>query len=122
MAEKMICRGSIIIVRYPFTDLSGFKLRPAVVVTPDDLLSVLDDVLCAFVTTVIPDKTLPTDLIITTDHSDFAATGLKTISLIRAHKLALLHKSLVQRHLGNVSKSLLEQLDARLKKAVGISE
>jgi len=120
VAAKII-RGSVVLVRYPFTDLSGSKLRPAIIITPDDLLATLDDVLCAFVTTIIPDKTLPTDLIVQTNDPDFAATGLNEMSMIRAHKLTLLHRSLVQRHLGVMSKALLDQLNQRLKKAVGVS-
>jgi len=120
MAAKIV-RGSIILVRYPFTDLSGSKLRPAIIVTPDDLLATLDDALCAFVTTIIPDKTLPTDLIVQANDPDFTATGLQQTSMIRAHKLTLLHRSLVQRHLGGMSRVLLEQLDRCLKKAVGVN-
>ncbi len=120
MAAKIV-RGSVVLVRYPFTDLSGSKLRPAIIVTPDDLLVTLDDALCAFITTIIPDKTLPTDLIVQTGNPDFAATGLNGTSMIRAHKLTLLHRSLVQRHLGVMSKAFLNQLDQCLKKAVGVN-
>lgn len=121
MAEKIIGRGSVVLIRYPFTDLSGFKMRPAVIVMPDDLLAVLDDVLCAFVTTMIPDKALPTDLIVSISSSDFAATGLKQTSMIRAHKLALLHKSLVHSHLGKLDNQSLEKLNTCLKIAVGLA-
>ncbi len=120
MAAKIV-RGSVVLVRYPFTDLSGSKLRPAIIVTPDDLLAILDDVLCAFVTTIIPDKILPTDLILRNNDPDFAVMGLQQTSMIRTHKLTLLHRSLVQRHLGSMSNVLLEQLDHCLKKAVGVS-
>jgi len=118
--KEFLERGSVVLIRYPFTDLSGSKLRPAIIVTPNDRIAVLDDMLCAFVTTGIPDKTLPTDLILNINDPDFVATGLKQTSLIRAHKLTLLHRSLIQRHLGNISKGLQEQLDQRLEKAVGV--
>ncbi|MGH7492139.1 MAG: type II toxin-antitoxin system PemK/MazF family toxin [bacterium] len=120
MAAKTITRGSVVLIRYPFTDLSGTKLRPAVIVTPNDLIPLLDDILCAFVTTVIPDRALATDLTIHSTDQDFPSTGLRGTSVIRAHKLALLHHSLVQRHLGQMSKRLLKELDQYLKKAVGI--
>ncbi len=120
--KEFIERGSVVLIRYPFTDLSGSKLRPAIIVTPNDLIAILDDTLCAFVTTKIPDKILPTDLILNINDPDFVATGLKQTSMIRAHKLTLLHRSLIQRNLGNISKGLQEQLDQRLEKAVGVEQ
>lgn len=47
--------------------------------------------------------------------------GLIGTSMRRAHPLALLHRSLVQRHLGVMSRTLLNQLDVRLGKAVGVN-
>ena len=38
MAESVVKRGSVVLIRYPFTDLTGVKVRPALVVTPDQLL------------------------------------------------------------------------------------
>lgn len=68
----------------------------------------------------MPDKTLPTDLIITPALPGFVATGLKQTSIIRAHKLALLHKSLVQSNLGKLDDVLIENRNDCLKIAVGI--
>ena len=38
MAQSIVKRGSVMSIRYPFTDLTGAKVRPALVVTPDHLL------------------------------------------------------------------------------------
>jgi len=85
----------MVLVRYPFTDLSGTKVRPAVVLTPDHLMRRLDDVLCLFVSSSIPVESLPTDFILEPGHSSFPGAGLKYRSVFRTHKLALLNKSLV---------------------------
>ena len=45
MAQSIVKRGSVVLIRYPFTDLTA-KVRPALVVTPDHLLPRLEDVLC----------------------------------------------------------------------------
>jgi mRNA-degrading endonuclease toxin of MazEF toxin-antitoxin module len=55
MVNRKVRRGSIVLALYPFTDLSGTKARPAVVVTPDFLLPQIDNVLCLFISS----KTLP---------------------------------------------------------------
>jgi mRNA interferase MazF len=83
MGSSVTRRGSVVLVRYPFSDLSGFKVRPAVVLTPDSLIAVLDDVLCLFVSSVIPKKLLPTDLVIESSHLSFPGTGLKHRSVLR---------------------------------------
>ena len=35
MAQAVVRRGSVVLIRYPFTDLIGAKVRPALVLTPD---------------------------------------------------------------------------------------
>ena len=54
MAYPIVRRGSVILVRYPFTDLSGAKVRPAVILTPDKFLPRIDDVLCLFISSSMP--------------------------------------------------------------------
>jgi mRNA-degrading endonuclease toxin of MazEF toxin-antitoxin module len=49
MAQSLVKRGSVVLIRYPCTDLTGAKVRPVLVLTPDDLLPRLDDVLCPFI-------------------------------------------------------------------------
>jgi hypothetical protein len=64
MAQSIVKRGSVVLIRYPFTDLTGAKVRPALVLTPDHLLSRLEDVLCLFISSAMPEELLPTDFIL----------------------------------------------------------
>ena len=91
MAQSLVKRGSVVLIRYPFTDLTGAKVRPALVLTPDHLLSRLDDVLCLFISSAIAQELLPTDFVLDLEHRAFPQTGLKRRSVLRMHKLALLH-------------------------------
>jgi hypothetical protein len=38
MARQIVMRGSVVLIRYPFTDLTGVKVRPAIVHTSNRLL------------------------------------------------------------------------------------
>ena len=38
MAQSVVKRGSVVLIRYAFTDQTGAKVRPALVLTPDHLL------------------------------------------------------------------------------------
>ena len=120
MEHSPVIRGSIVLIRFPFTDLTSDKVRPALVVTPDALIPRLDDLLCLFVSSSTPAELLPTDLHLETTDPSFERTGLITNSVFRAHKLALLHKRLVLRVLGEADKYLLEAINSRLRIAMGL--
>ena len=75
MAPSVVKRGSVVLIRYPFTDLTGAKVRPALVVTPDHLLPRLEDVLCLFISSAMPDDLLPTDFVLEPGHPSFPTTG-----------------------------------------------
>lgn len=120
MAQVVVKRGSVILIRYPFTDLTGEKVRPAVVLTPDQLIPRLEDVLCLFISSVVPGELLPTDFVLEIAHPSFPQTGLKRRSILRAHKLALLHRSLVLRVLGKMDQALMGEINSRLRIALGL--
>ena len=120
MAQSIVKRGSVVLIRYPFTDLTGAKVRPALVVTPDPLLSRLEDVLCLFISATMPEDLLPIDFVLEPRHPSFPTTGLKRRSVLRMHKLALLHKVLVLRVVGEGDPSLMHEVEQRLRLALGL--
>jgi mRNA interferase MazF len=122
VAQFTVKRGSVVLIRYPFTDLTSTKVRPAVVLTPDRLIPRLDDTLCLFISSSIPAELLPTDFVLEPGHPAFSTTGLRFRSVFRCHKLALLHKSLVLRVLGEMDNELMEEINLRLQLALGLRE
>ena len=116
----MVKRGSIVLIKYPFTDLSSSKVRPAVIITPDEFLNKIDDILCLFISSSIPDQLLSTDFILENTNPYFSKTGLKVTSVFRTHKLALINKSLIQRVLGELNPDTMNQINVKLKIALGI--
>ena len=120
MAPGVIQRGAIVLIKYPFTDLSSSKLRPALVLTPDHLLRKIDEAIFLFISSVLPASLLPTDYILPTDHPSFAATGLKVDSVFRAHKIITLHKSMAARTIGAVDAPLMQSVTRCLGYALGM--
>ncbi len=88
--------------------------------TPDHLLPRLEDVLCLFISSTMPEDLLPTDLVLEPVHPSFLKTGLKRRSVLRMHKLALLHKALVLRVLGEIDQTLMGEINHRLRLALGL--
>jgi hypothetical protein len=68
----------------------------------------------------MPDDLLPTDFMLGSGHPSFSKTGLKRRSVLRMHKLALLHKALVLRVLGEGDQSLMQEVNQRLRLALGL--
>ena len=113
-----LARGDIALVPFPFTDLTARKVRPAVIVSPDPQRL---DVVVAFLSSVIPPELVETDWVLPITHSEFTLTGLKTTSVFRMGKLLTLHRSLIMRKLGRVGPTIQRELDARLRRAVGLA-
>jgi len=99
-------KGNIILIPFPFTDLSGSKVRPAVVLCKSDL-----DVTICFITSELKWKTQY-------DISVFPSetNGLKVPSLIRTCKIATIDSALVLGVLGELSNFEIGELDTGLKK------
>jgi mRNA interferase MazF len=66
-------RGKVVLVPFPFDDLSTVKVRPAVCLT--DPIGLHRHVILAFITSRIPTDLLESDLVLESSQADFAVTG-----------------------------------------------
>lgn len=107
-------KGKVVLVPFPFDDLSTNKVRPAVCLS--DPIGSHKHVILAFITSRIPPELLETDMVIDANHVDFAATGLRVSSTLQVHRLMTVTTSTILRELGSLSADLLRQADMRLKK------
>lgn len=114
----MIKRGTIVLTKFPFTDLRGYKRRPAVVISKDNRTQT--DFILAFITSVIPDNLSETDLPLDFSHFDFKNSGLKKPSLIKLDKIATINSTIITGELGYVSSDTFKEIDKRLKIALGL--
>ncbi len=92
----MCKRGDIILVPFPFTDLSSAKVRPALVLSPKTEKS-LDMIVC-FISSQL-DAANPSSVRI----EPKASNGLKVPSLVRFDKIATLDRRIALGVLGKVS-------------------
>ena len=95
--------GKIVLTKFPFTDLSSFKIRPALIISKNNMSH--DDVVVAFITTTTSTKPKVFSKLIESN-SD---TGLKANSSVRFDKLATLSKTIILGELGEVSSKWLEE-------------
>src|SRR5438876_9584005 len=86
-------RGDVVLVPFPFTDLSSAKQRPALVISADAFNAVRDDVLVAAITSQVPTNLAADEFMIPA--GELAACGLPKASILRLNKLVALHRQLV---------------------------
>lgn len=97
-------KGDIVLLSFPFTDLKGNKIRPALVLFVSDL-----DIIVTFITTQIKWQN-SNDIFL--EPSDL--NGLKKTSLIRLSKITTIDKELVLGKLGEVNALDLQTINKNL--------
>lgn len=88
-------RGKVVLVPFPFDDLSTAKVRPAVCLT--DPIGVHRHVIVAFISSRVP-------------------TDLQVASTVRLHRLMTITTALIRRELGKLSPRMRHEVAARLQK------
>lgn len=104
----------IVLVPFPFDDLSSNKVRPAVCLT--DEIQPYGHIVLAFITSKVSANQSATDFTIDLQDIDFAQTGLKVSSTIRLHRLMTISKKIIQRKLGELSNNQQTEIEKRLRK------
>jgi mRNA interferase MazF len=106
-----LAKGDVVLVPFPFTDLSQTKLRPAIVlyVQPEG-----EDITLCFISSQNLDRVSRDELIIDLSNPEFAQTGLKSTSKVRVSRIVTLERQLIKRKLGRLGLQLLENVDSIL--------
>lgn len=106
-------RYKVVLVPFPFDDLSGNKVRPAVCLT--DAVGVHRQVVLAFITSVVPPVLEATDVLIDPGSADFVRSGLRIRSALRLHRMVTVSAAIIQRQLGILTPNLQTQVQQRLR-------
>lgn len=77
-------KGRVVLVPFPFDDLSSTKVRPAVCLT--DAIGPHRHVIMAFISSQAPTDIVETDVVLDATQADFATTGLRVPSILRLHR------------------------------------
>jgi mRNA interferase MazF len=101
-------RTSIVLVNFPFTDLSDTRLRPALILAQ---ATAEDYILCQITSNSQIDKEA-----IEITNEDFTVGSLRQISYARPNKIFTGHESLIARRVGILSEQATEKIvDAVVK-------
>ncbi|MBI2894961.1 MAG: type II toxin-antitoxin system PemK/MazF family toxin [Deltaproteobacteria bacterium] len=114
-------RGSVVLVAFPFTDLTATKVRPAIVLSTPEFHARHGDVIIAAVSSVVRRPEHPTSVLLPVDSPDFARTGLRVASTVHCGKLVTVQGTLVLKRLGHLASPALRRVDTALRRAVGLA-
>jgi mRNA interferase MazF len=108
-------RGEVVEVDWPFSDLTGSKKRPAVVLQADFLNGLIDDTVLVKITGsrfAIPGTEVAIDPAVET------ASGLSKVCYASCKDLLTRDQTLIVRTVGVLSDAAMQQIEACLKKVL----
>ena len=100
-------KGKVVLVPFPFDNLSASKVRPAVCLT--EPIGDHRHVVLAFITSREPEELLDPE------RPGYVETGLRVQSVLRLHRLMTVSTSLVRRELGDLSSDMQTDVDEKLR-------
>ena len=109
-------RGDVVLIPFPFTDLTATKTRPAVVVSSAAYQSVRSELLLAYVSSQVAKAIAPIDHIL----NDWQAAGLLKPSFVRP-KIAAIEPKLIVHQVGRLVAQDMDEVDRRLRSAMALT-
>jgi mRNA interferase MazF len=107
-------QGDIVLVRFPFSDLSSSKIRPVLIISNDSYnQKYLDVVVCG-----ITSNLHPTDYSIFIDQNDLEMGLLKSKSKIKVDAITALEKSIFLKTIGKIKTEIMKQVKDNLLKLI----
>jgi len=100
-------KGDIVLIPFPFTDLSSNKVRPALVIGIDQ-----DDCVVLFITSLKP---ISKNNTVHIEKKESEKIGLKKESWVIVSKIATLNKKIVLGKIGSIDKGIKGAVERELK-------
>jgi mRNA interferase MazF len=107
--------GDVVLVRFPFTDLTTTKVRPAVVLATHRL----DLTIVGIFSGPQPPTQLSWIVLLDQDPA-FPQTGLKATSTIKPERIAVIERSAVIRKLGALSPYQMDQVKSAVRRVLNL--
>jgi mRNA interferase MazF len=108
----MIHEGQLVLFRFPRTDQQAGRLRPAVVIC--SVPGVYDDWLVCMVSSQLHQRVEGFDEVLEEEAGDFQQSGLKTASVIRIGRLAVVERTALLGSIGEIAEERLRRIRSRL--------
>jgi mRNA interferase MazF len=108
----MIHEGQVVLFRFPQTDRTGGKLRPALVLRK--LPGPYDDWMICMISSQLSQCIAGFDEVISGSDPDYSSSGLKAASVARISRLAVVDKAILCGAIGEISAGRLSRIKKNL--------
>lgn len=112
-------KGDLVLVKFPFSDLSQTKLRPGLVLAVN---LDIDEITICFISSQNVSSLNSNEFAIVKSDDEFSQTGLKTDSKVRVTRVITLECKLILRKIGTLGKRQTKTLDRILIQAFDLSD
>lgn len=114
-------RGDIILVYYPFSDMSQQKKRPALVVSRDEDNDRLENLILVPLTSYKGYSLESTHILLHKNSKEGKLAGIQNDSVIKCEGIVSLSKKFVYKVIGQLTNEFMENVETRLKIALGMN-
>ena len=105
-------RGDVVLVPFPFTDLTTHKQRPALVISSKYFNAHSADIILLGITSQVGKNPAQSDYNLTSDEQRQA--GLPKPSVVKAAKVATLNQALIRKTLGRLPAKTVDHIITKL--------
>lgn len=123
MSEKQtFCRGDVVLVSFPYvTEPTRTKVRPAVIIQNDVGNRFSPNLIIAAISSQLPKRQYPTNLIVHQDSPEAEGTGLDRDSLVQAEVILTIPKASVVKRLGRFNDVTMRAIDQCVKVSLNLT-
>ena len=109
-------RGDVVLVPFPFTDLTAQKQRPALVISSNSFNRSFADIVLVGITSQIPLDLPANDYPLTSNEQRMA--GLPRPSIVKAAKVVTLSQALIRKTIGRLPAQTVDHIVAKLEAVI----
>lgn len=106
--------GDVILIPFPYTDLSTFKQRPCLIISSAAFNSSHPDIIAVAITSQVPEKPSVSEYRLSPKEQ--LACGLPKPSIIKLGKIVTLDQRLIRKTLGNLQHASTKRVINKLQK------
>mgnify|MGYP001603219410 CR=1 FL=1 len=110
-------QGDVVLIPFPFTDLSTFKQRPALVISGSEFNRRRQDIVVAAITSQVPASLPVTDYRL--EGADLKTGGLPKASIVKLGKIVTLDQRLIRKRLGTLPKITVAKILSQFHQIFG---
>ena len=117
-AGTSIEQRSVILIPFPYTDLSGAKKRPALVVSSDEFNNKNEDVICCLITSNLQDRQHSINI----SNKNMEKGFLEFESKVKPYRIFTVNKKLIHKVLGKLSLPMWKLIIDEIAKIIALND